>query len=185
MATARGAVAGRTDGPGSAAGDRGDDLVLLGFRNELATVEDVHAVDLLRDGAAGGAGLAQDALGLLDRGARLFGVGGVPLHDLMAAAIGDDDASHRGLLSLPEGPGRDGNVRQAIAAAAGRPDDGRGAPGIFTRCTRLSLHSTPVVLVGQGAVRAKSGRRHITFPNEEAPESDHQPRASLPPAVVY
>src|SRR5215218_9374649 len=99
MATARGAVAGRTDGPGLASGDRGDDLVLLGFRIELAAVEDMYAVDLLRDGAAGGAGFAQDALSLLNRGACLFGIGGAPLHDLMAAAIGDDDASHDGLLS--------------------------------------------------------------------------------------
>ena len=42
-----GSVAGRTDGPGSAAGDGSDDLVFLGFRIEGAAVEDVHAVDLL------------------------------------------------------------------------------------------------------------------------------------------
>ena len=33
--------------PESAAGDGGDDLVLLGLRIEGATIEDVYAVDLL------------------------------------------------------------------------------------------------------------------------------------------
>ncbi|MCD6032715.1 MAG: hypothetical protein K0S78_4897, partial [Thermomicrobiales bacterium] len=47
----------------SAAGDGSDDLVLLGGGVELAAVEDVLAIDFLGDGAAGGTGFAQDALG--------------------------------------------------------------------------------------------------------------------------
>ena len=67
------------------------------------------------------------------------GIGGAPLHDLMAAAIGDDDASHDGLLSFPEEPGRDGvSGRRSPRRRVGRTTEGerrgssRDAPGSIT-----------------------------------------------------
>src|SRR5262245_55838864 len=79
-----------------AAGDRGDDLVLLGLRVERAVVDHVAAVDLLRDRAAALARLADDLLGGGDLRARLLGVGRgrVPLEDLIAVTVSDDDATH-------------------------------------------------------------------------------------------
>src|SRR5690349_15760118 len=57
------------------------------------------AVDLLGDGAAALAGFFEQLLGRGDLRARRFRVGGgVPLEDLVAMSVRDDDASHATLL---------------------------------------------------------------------------------------
>ena len=84
-----------------AAGDRRDDLVLLGIRIERSVVQNVLGADFLRDRAALFACLAQDALRFENAFAclvRLYIC--IPFNELMPASIGDDDAAHaRALLA--------------------------------------------------------------------------------------
>src|SRR5690348_17518851 len=77
-----------------AAGDGSKDLILLDVGIERRAVNDVPAIHRLRDHAAAFARFAQDALGLLNRAARLLSVGGGPLDDLMAAPVRDENAPH-------------------------------------------------------------------------------------------
>src|SRR4249920_415824 len=86
------------------------------------------AVDLFGDRAAGCARLTQYPLGFGNRRAGLVRVGGAPLHDLVAATIGDDDASHVGLLSWPEFLGRM-RMSGSRPPRRGQPDHGRGIAG--------------------------------------------------------